>query len=373
MTAPLNLRLLFLSAAAACALSACGGGGSDDAPSPPPTPSPPDVSPTCKSLTSGTYRVIVPAMASAGQYSTDTLTLNAATGVTTGTDPSDVGQLTGTGNCTFDTDGGGQAVVSSAGVLVFRSVEAGGTRLGLAFPEQTIAVADLAGNWRKLGFERTDSGTYAADFGEATIAANGAFTVTRYCPDVKTCLASIPAMSISLSPNAAGGYDLVNTTQSWTDRVFAYRSGTGELMMASLAGNGSVSLWTQQRTNSLPAVGTRSTTWGVYTNASLVSPAAPSLSDFTTTAVDAAAGSSTRVSEIDGHPETISINMPYPGLNFRAEGTAVATKGPNAGSNVTVREFASLGLRGMGISVLSLPSLSGGSYFLSVSVSVAAP
>ena len=359
-----SLRLLFSSVAAAGALSACGGGGSDDASSTP-SPPPPSVSPTCSSLRSGTYRVIVSVMASAGQYSTDTMTLNAATGVTTGTDPGDVGQLTSTGNCTFNTDAGGQAVVSSAGVLVFRTVETSGTRLGIAFPEQTIVVADLAGDWRKLGFERGDTGMYAADFGEATIAANGGFTITRYCPDVKTCLASIPVMNINLSPNTAGGFNLVNTTQSWTDRVFAYRSGS-DLMMVSLAGNGSFSLWTQQRTNTLPTVGTRSTTWGVYTNASLLSPAVPSLSDFTTTAVDMAAGSLTRVSEIDGHAETISINAPYPGLNFRAEGTAVATKGPNAGSNVTVREFAALGLRGMGISVLSLPTLSGGSYFLAV-------
>ena len=55
-------------------------------------------------------------------------------------------------------------------------------RLGLAFPEQAIPVADLAGDWQMLGFERNDtSGLYEAVAGSATIAASGAYTYTRYC------------------------------------------------------------------------------------------------------------------------------------------------------------------------------------------------
>lgn len=364
MHTPVSLRSLFLSAAAACALAACGG-GSDDSPPPPPPP-PPAVSPTCSALHSGTYRVIVPMMAPAGEYATDLINIDALTGTTTAVgDPTDVGHLTpaATGNCTFSTDSGGNVVVSTAGVLVFRSDEAGAVRMGLAFPEQTIALADLAGDWQMLGYERNDStGLFAATSAAATLSASGAFTFTRYCPDVKTCLASIPTLAINLSAAAAGGFNLVNTTQNWTDRVFAYRASSGDLMLAVLSGGGSFSLWTQQRTNALPTVSSRSVSWGVWTSPSLVSANAPSLSDFTTTAVDATAGSWTRVSNLDGHTETLFANNPHAGMTFRAEGTATAT----SGATVVVREFASLPLRGMGLSALSLPSLSGGAYFLSV-------
>lgn len=365
MHSSLSLRSLFLSTAAACALAACGG-GSDDAPSPPPPPAPPAVSPTCRALHSGTYRVIVPQMGSApGEFSTDTMHINAVTGVTTATnDPTDVGQLTPTGNCTFSGSNGGEVVVSSGGVAVFRSNEGGVMRLGLAFPEQTIPVADLAGDWQMLGYERGAAGTYAADSGAATLSATGVFTMTRYCPDVKTCLATLPTDNVSLRLNPAGGFDQVNTTANWTARHFAYRAASGDLMMANISGNGSFSLWTQQRTLTLPTAGSRTASWGLWVDPSMVSANARSLSDFTNGAGDAATGSFTRVSNIDGHAETLFINNPHAGMSFRAEGTATATNG----ASVVVREFASLPLRGMGVSALSLPTRSGGAYFLSVTV-----
>lgn len=366
MHTPVSLRSLFLSAAAACALAACGG-GSDDAPPPtPPTAPAPSVSATCSALRSGTYRVIVPMMAPAGEYATNLMSVDAVTGTTTAVgDPTDVGHLTPapTGNCTFSTDSGGNVVVSTAGVLVFRSDEAGTVRMGLAFPEQTIALADLAGDWQMLGYERNDStGLYAAVAGSATINTAGGFTVTRYCPDVKNCLTTLPTPAIHLSTNAAGGFNLVNTTDNWTSRTFAYRAGNGDLMLADISGNGSFSLWTQQRTNGLPTASTRQASWGIWTNPSLVSANAVSQSDFTNGAADTASGSWTRVSNIDGHSETLFANNPHAGMTFRAEGTATTT----SGATVVVREFASLPLRGMGLAALSLPSLGGGAYFLSV-------
>jgi hypothetical protein len=203
--------------------------------------------------------------------------------------------------------------------------------------------------------------------GSATIAANGAYTYTRYCEPVMTCTTSFPPMSINLSANTtAGGFNLVNSTENWTARVFAYRTDSGELMLVDLSGNGSFSLWTPQRTLTLPTAGSRALSWGLWTNPSLVSANAPSLSDFTNGAGDAATGSFTRVSNIDGHSETLFQNNPHAGMSFRAEGTATTT----AGATVVVREFASLPLRGMSVSALSLPTLSGGAYFLSVTVPV---
>lgn len=360
------LSSIFLSAAAATALVGCGGGGDDTPAPPPPSPPAPVASPSCSSLLSGTYRVIVPSMAAAGQFSTETMTIDAATGVTRAVnDPSDVGQLTPTAtNCVFtgSSGPGAEVVVSSAGVVVFRSVEAGGVmRLGLAFREQTIPVADLAGNWQMLGFERGSGGTYAAVAGAGSISSTGAITLTRYCPTLQTCAPVTSPPSLTLQANAAGGFNLVQPGND-PSRTFAYRSPSGDLMLVDLAGNGSVSIWAQQRTLTLPAVSSRSATWGLWTNPSLVSTSAASLSDFTITALDAATGSYSRVSNIDGHTETLNINTPYAGLSFRAEGTATTS----TGATVAVREFTALPVRGMGLSVLSLPTLGGGAFFFSV-------
>lgn len=314
-------------------------------------------SPSCSALRSGVYRVIVPAIANVGEHSTETFALNAVTGVTTGTDPSDVGQITGKGNCIYDTPTG-ELVVSPAGVLVFRMQENGVHRLGFGFLEQTHQLADLAGSWNSLGYERNSAGTrYDPESIGATVSANGDVSVTSYCPGVLTCtpLTSPPSINFNVLPS--GGFGLSNTVSQGRDPFFAYRAGNGELMLAGIAGNGSFTLWTPQRTNGLPALNAHAVTWGIWLNSQLRSTLSFTLSDFDTTALDAATMSYTRVSRTDGHSETLSVNQPRNGLYFRAEGTATATIGPTAGTTVPVREFTSLPMRGMGLSVLSMPTL----------------
>jgi hypothetical protein len=79
---------------------------------------------------------------------------------------------------------------------------------------------------------------------------------------------------------------------------------------------------------------------------------------------DAATGTyvrtQTTIGANDAHPETLTINSPRDGYLFRPAATAPAADG----STVNVREFTALGLRGMGMSVLTLPSL--GWYMFSV-------
>src|SRR5262249_4356000 len=72
---------------------------------------------------------------------------------------------------------------------------------------------------------------------------------------------------------------------------------------------------------------------------------------FTTTANDATTW--TRQSDTDGHFETLSVNTPRDGYTHRPQGTAMTT----AGATVPVNEFTALGLAGMGVSVLWLPSI----------------
>lgn len=315
---------------------------------------------TCSALRSGLYRVIVPQIMPAGEYSTGTISFDAGTGVLT--DEDGPNQLTSTGNCTYTSAQGGELVVSQAGVIVIRAVEAGGTRrLGLAFPEQAHAVADLAGAWQTLGFERNDGGSYTANSAIATVAASGTISGITICQPVETC-APLPGVTLGLTSNASGGFDLANGPGNGSDRLFAYRAGNGDLMLVDLAGNGSFGIWTQQRTLTLSAVGSRARSWGMWNNPNQVSTAAISTSDFTTTAVDTATGSWTRVAEGDGHPETIVANQPRAGWLHRVAATAPT----NSGGTVSVLEFHLLSLRGMGISALSIPQLGGGAYFVSV-------
>ncbi|HET7792224.1 MAG TPA: hypothetical protein VFL64_02460 [Rhizobacter sp.] len=318
---------------------------------------------TCSALRSGTYRVIVPQLANAGEYSTGTGTFNATTGVFT--DEDGPNQFTPTGTpCSFTTANGAELVVSQAGVVAIRTMEAGGVRrLGIAFPEQVHAVADLAGAWQSIGFERADNGTYYADSSSASLSAAGALTNLSYCENITTCQA-ISGLNINVSVNASGGFNLVNSTENWTDRLFAYRAGNGDLMLVVLAGNGSFSIWTPQRATSPVAVGTRQLSWGLWAGINLQATSAIAVNDYNVTAADATTW--TRVAASDGHSETVTANSPRNGWVSRADGTAPTT----GGGTVTVRGFNGLVVRGMGMSALSLPTLNNGSgsgsYYLSV-------
>lgn len=315
-------------------------------------------SPTCNALRSGTYRVVVPEAAAAGEYSTELVTVNAATGVIT--DASGSNALTSTGTCSFTTANGGELVVSPAGVIVIRTMEAGGVRrLGLAFPEQAHTVAELAGAWQSLAFELNESGTYDPESVLTTVTAAGALTGISYCENISPCV-PVDSGSINLSAHAGGGFNLINTTYNWTDRVFAYRAGNGDLMLAALSGNGSFSLWAPQRATGPLAAGARQLMWGVWASPALQVTSAFAVLDYTVTASDATTW--TRVSALDGHSETSTANSPRNGWVSRPEGTVPT----NTGGTVLVRGYQGLVLRGMGMTALSMPTLGGGAYYLSV-------
>jgi len=333
---------------------------------------------TCNSLRSGLYRVVMPKASNAGEYATATVSFDAVAGTfaTTNVGGSFNGQFTSTGACSYSLSNGGQMVVSQAGLVIMRTLEdgaSGNQRLVIAFPEQTHTLAELSGDWQSMGFEHNDAGTaYGAQTIAWTVSANGAVGVTSVCPGVATCTTFNPPVSVNFTVLPTGGFGLSNTVDTEREPVFAYRAGNGDLMLIGIANNGSFGLWTPQRTNGLPVLNTRGLTWGIWLNALLRPTPTFSQSDFDTTALDPATMSYTRVSRTDGHSETLSVNQPRNGLYYRAAGTATATIGPTAGNTVTINEFTSLPLRGMGVSALSMPSLfyaAGvpvGGYFLSV-------
>ncbi len=330
-------------------------------------------SPTCSALRSGTYRSITPRLMPAGSEATSTFTLNAPTGVFTHSDGGTEQFVATASPCAFTIGTGPtsvQIVVSQAGVIVARSAEENNTmRLGVAFPEQTATVAELAGDWQSLGLERNAAGTaYGPHSFTASSNASGVLTFTSLSSDLRIW-APLPATAVGgFSLRSDAGFN-TNYAAGGSDRTFAYRAGNGELMLVVLTGNGSFTLWTQQRTNGLPTVGALSTSWGMWTGTNLVANGAQSTSAFTTATVDSTTGVSTRTSDTDGHLETLTANNPRNGWTFRTAATASTT----AGGTVNVLEFSLLSMRGMGISPLWLPALSNGALTGAYFVTVARP
>ena len=299
----------------------------------------------CSALRSGRYRIVSLESSPTGQFATDTATLNATTLVAANSDGS-TDTLVPNGNCRFTNAGGADIVVSAAGVLGIRSGGSGHARVG--FPEQAHALADLAGTWNKLGFNTTvNGGPFAVDAATATIDAAGAVSAISYCADVATCV-DVTGKTITHAVNASGGFDRTSS-DGWTDRVFAYQAGSGDMMLLNLDGSGHVGFWTQQRTNTLPTVGTRNRSWDFNVDPRLLTTLSESANAIAS--VDSIAGTAVRSRKTGSgasYSETVKLNNPRNGYNFRAAATATASDA----STVNIREFTSLSMRGMGFSPL---------------------
>lgn len=314
----------------------------------------------CTALRSGTYRALM-LMPSANTADTapvtptelmtvdaSTLTLSYATSGTSE-------QLVANGPCRYTGANSEEYVVSQAGIIVARVTDdAGVFRMGVALPQQSISLADLAGSWNALQWN-AGSPAFSASAGTATLDATGKVTAAN-CFDqadsltatATACqpvaLASLPSMTA----NQAGGFTLSGTDPQsgpWAERWFAYRAGGGELMIVSLAPDGSFSFWTRQRTNQLPTVGTTTANWNFpFTNAIL-----GAINSSSHVITSAGGTSFVRDNTVNlgtvtqtTRTETLQINSPRNGYTHRD----VATN---------VREFVSMGLRGMGLTPLYLP------------------
>lgn len=320
----------------------------------------------CSALRSGDYWVFKPTMGGTIANQFHGISYDASTHtITNDQQPATPSVIAPNGTCRY-LAGTTDIVVSQAGVLVARDQDDSSIyRLGFAIPKQTIAVSELAGTWNALGFELNDIGTsYAAKAVTATVSSTGVVSNVTFCDGASTTsTCSAPTPTITFSSNSAGGFDMTSTTvgDPWTDRAFAYRAGNGDLMLVEVSGNGSLNTWTKQRTLSLPTVNTvQSASWSIRTLSTLIANALNISYPATVTAVDSAAGSFTRtVNLADGtvdYSETILQNTPRAGYNFRASGSTTSVSGSGT---ATIRERTSLGLRGMGVSVQSVPVQTG--------------
>jgi hypothetical protein len=322
----------------------------------------------CSALRSGDYWVINPIHGStitnqyrSGSYSASSKTATSLVGDST--------VFSDAGTCHYLAgDGVSDIVVSQAGVVVARYKDAGNVfRLAFAIPKQTIAVSELAGTWNALAFQTTSTRTsYVGKMWTATVGSAGVVSDAIGCDGTSTTAAcsAVGANELpTFSSNSDGGFN--SRSAAWPNdpsRSFAYRAGNGDLMLVMVDGDGSVSTWTKKRTLSLPAVNTiQPPGWSLRTLSTLIANALSVDTTTTTiTAVDTTLQSYTRTISLPNgtadYSETILLNTPLAGFNFRAAGSITSTFDSRP---VNIRERTSLGLRGMGVSVQSVPVQSG--------------
>ncbi|HEY9068398.1 MAG TPA: hypothetical protein VIO33_25660 [Burkholderiaceae bacterium] len=233
----------------------------------------------------------------------------------------------------------------------------------IAFPVQSHTLAELEGTWNTLGMQYDSaSAAYVGATATATLNATGTLSAVSVCSNASTwSVASCSEQAgdlPSFQANADGGFDVIEAGGTTAGgRTFAYRAGNGELMMVHVDGDGSFEVRTKQRTNDLPAVGRVSTGWDFrFTNHWLATPTVTESTN-TVTATDSTASSYTRLAKTvgatDEHLETVLVNSPRNGYNFRAAATVTGTDGTTV---VNVAEWTNLGLRGMGLNALLRPA-----------------
>lgn len=316
----------------------------------------------CAALRSGDYWAITPTLGAGISKQFTSASYNASNKTATNL----VGALTvfsDSGSCKYlAADGVSNIVVSQAGVVAARYLDSNNaSRLGLAIPKQSIAVAELAGTWNVLDFEMNGAGTgYSGSMWSATVNNAGAMVSGTACDSALLAAncSAVPAANLgTFSSNADGGFNVSNSGDPSVSRAFAYRAGNGDLMAVMVDGDGSVYLFTKMRTLSLPTVGDiNPKSWSIRTRTTLLADAL--LTNFTTTVmqVDTTTGGVTRTQNLEAgtpnYTETVVQNSPRAGYSYRAAATTT-----DANNNpVSIRERTSMGLRGMGISVQSVPS-----------------
>jgi hypothetical protein len=311
----------------------------------------------CAALRSTSYRMVAPRYSSLDEETT--VASIDATGLTVTTDQG-VQTLTPNGDCRYtlgnDPNHPGDAIVSPAGVIVARyfAPDDGAYRMALLFPEQSHPLADFQGDWSFIGAEQSTPATgpqdarYTAAAGWASIDAAGHVGDVHFCPGLANCQATGETFTFAVDDRGGFTDDAPDGSARW----FLYQAAGGS-MGVILNGDGSIEILSPSKTNTLPAEGSESHSWNIWANTQLLSTAATSSSDFTVTSVDAAAGSWNRQAGNDGHVETLLLNNPLNGYTHRAAATATTS----AGTTVTVQDFTSLPLTGMGMSALWLPDI----------------
>lgn len=322
---------------------------------------------TCPALRSGTYRMVSPTLGGTLADQTGKAVLDAAKLAITRPDGGR-GTWEAKGNCRFADPGSSGTsvdyVVSQAGVLVGRITVNGGSsyRTVIGFPEQTHALAELAGTWNTMGLRGAAEGFYV-DAGSLSYDGTGAATAGTACAnpatwavDVCTEMRGTALQGANpLSEDATGGFTSKSGTR--TSRVFLYKAATDYPMIVGIASDGAFFLGTPADGMVMPAVGRTTVSWNLDMTDRLASATGTYVSSATVVAVDFQHGSWTRSKKASGssdeHFEQMLANTPRSGYLTRPAGEATTS----SGSRVRFNEFTNLPIPGMGIFAVVLPAV----------------
>ncbi len=324
---------------------------------------------TCSALRSYTYRVISPyAGASSVEDLHQKVTFDAEKLTLTYSDnTSDTFTPDSTTACQFTSASGKSTlVVSQAGVVVARvyNSSSNASYLALALPEQTHTLAELEGTWNFLGMEYPSSSIYTGTTATATLNASGTFTGGyEQCIDqtagsivMTGCVQTLTTLNgPTVAVNKTGGFDLTASGASTpTGRAFVYKSGAGTLMAAYVWADGSFSIMSKQRTNSLPVVGESSSNWQISVDNTLKSVnSVGTYKTQITSVADSASSTSSYVrtnQTVSGtglHSETLKANTPRAGYTQRTAGTD---------NGQSFFDSTTLNLKGMGLNAVLIQS-----------------
>jgi len=316
---------------------------------------------SCAGLRSGKYRLL-DAYADGIADATAVVSIDAAKGsfsVAGGTARS-FAPVSGAA-CKFTLDGGSDTVyVAASGLMMLRYAESATvTRAAVLLPEQSVPVAELAGNWNISFYgSETAGGTPGHGFSTETIDATGKTTAGADCVGA-TCTSWTPQASDVFAVDATGGFTVTDPDGSKA-RVFAYKTAAGQISLLGLtfdakgAPLGFVAA-AKQVALGLPKVDDVNRFWDVEVNWSGV--VSPTDVEMTVTAVDATAKTLTRKRMSDGRVDTFAVNSPRDGLRYRS-------------ATASLSEATVMPLPGTGLSVSSGKTLKGASFF---TVTVAKP
>lgn len=318
----------------------------------------------CAALRSGTLRFvwIAPAELKAdgdlGTVSRVTLDAPMLTfGNANGTSTS----VTADGTCRYKGSTGmngdpAEVVVSQGGVMLASSTIGGVKRLGIGFPEQSLTLADLAGEYNMMQVE-SNQGVVVGSGLTFRLNASGAVESAACQPSevlARTCT-PLSGLFPKLSVNAAGGFTMTSTdpAEPWTSRWFAYRTGSGDVMLLWIGQGGTFGFASPKVARTLPSLGT-SRSWGASMDMERVASATTfGETTYLTKRVDAATDSYVRtihnplLATDDSHDQTIQHNWPRTGWTHLAAGSSPTP----SGTLVSFREWVNLRLLGTGLSV----------------------
>ncbi len=353
------------------------------APSAPPSPSigvpslPPELllaasASNCNSLRTGRYRILLAAPSGQiGQHFVVEGRIDAAALTFDDDDPTEpLTNLVPAGNCRYNVPNG-QLVMGPAGVGLVRSAENGVARLGVVIPVQSHALSDLAGAWNAISLY-PEGGLMAASRGNFSLAADGRFTALEWCEPFDACQVDTPEERalVTLSARADGGFNIRDTRDGPTDRMYGFRSGGGALVVIGINENGELLFLNRRNPISMPAVGRVTENWGLDLTGALQAAANITDSRNTVLSVDTNSTPQTfqrsRVINFGTGAtvtETMAINSPDTGYLTRRPATGVTA---SDGSTVNVSGFTGLSLTGTGLFPLWLPALNRASVSLNI-------